>query len=80
MTNAKSGRKKRSVTWKRVAGPDLCCVIAQESRPLLSLWLWWANPPYILLDGPLTHMNAQFQKFPTNPLGTEDGDSSSPSP
>jgi hypothetical protein len=30
MTNAKSGRKKRSVTCKRVAGPDLCCVIARD--------------------------------------------------
>jgi len=45
-------------------------VIAQEGRPLLSSWLWGANLPHVLLDGALTHMYAQFQQFPTNPLST----------
>jgi hypothetical protein len=30
---AKSGRKKRSVTWRRVAGPDLSCVVARGRLP-----------------------------------------------
>ena len=55
---AKSGRKKRSVIWKRVASPDLCCVIAQKGRPLLSSWLVGANLPHVLLDGSLAHKNA----------------------
>jgi hypothetical protein len=54
-------------------------MIAEKGRPLLSLWLWCANLPSILLDSALTYMHAEFQKFPTNPLGTEDADSSSPS-
>ena len=65
---------------QEVAGPDLGCVIAQEGRPLLSLWQWCANLPYILLDSALTHMNAEFQELPTNTLSTEDADSPSPSP
>jgi hypothetical protein len=35
--------------------------------------------PHVLLDGTLTHMNAEFQQFPANPLSTEDADSLSPS-
>ncbi len=77
---AKSGRKKRSVTGKRVTGPDLCCVVVQERCPLLSTWSWCVNMSHVLLDGPLAHVHAKFQKFSTNPLSTEDGDSSLPSP
>ena len=79
MTNARERSKEEIRHLKEVAGPDLCCMIAQKGRPLLSLWLWCANLPSILLDSALTHMHAEFQKFPTNPLGTEDADSSSPS-
>jgi hypothetical protein len=79
MKNAKSGRKKRSVTGKRVASPDLCSVIVQKSCPPLPLWPESANIPHILLDGALTHMHTQFQELPTNTLSTEDADSPPPS-
>jgi hypothetical protein len=68
MKNAKSGRKKRSVTGKRVASPDLCGVIVHKGCPPLSPWLRSTNSPHIFLDGALAHMNTQFQQFPTNPL------------
>ena len=79
MKNAKSGRKKRSVTGKRVASPDLCGVIMHKGCPLLASWLGSANIPHVLLNGSLADTNAQFQEFPTNPLSTEDADSPSPS-
>jgi hypothetical protein len=52
MKNAKSGRKKRSVTRKRITGPDLCRMIAQERFPALSRGGFWANLLHILLDRP----------------------------
>src|SRR5258706_5564611 len=70
MKKAKSGRKKRSVTCKRVTSPDICRVITQKGRPLLSSWLGSANEPHVLLDGALADMNIQFQEFPTNPLSS----------
>jgi len=79
MKKAKSGRKKRSVTGKRVAGPDICRVSAQKGRPLLSSGLQGANVPHVLLNGPLAHVNVQFQEFATNPFSAEDADSSPPS-
>src|SRR5215472_1038876 len=39
MKNAKSGRKKRSVTRKRVTRPDICGVIVHKGCPLLASWL-----------------------------------------
>src|SRR5215470_15308099 len=36
---AKSGRKNRSVTGKRVTGPDLSCMVTQKRAPLLTSWL-----------------------------------------
>jgi len=45
---AKSGRKKRSVTCKRIAGPNLCRMIAQEGLPGLSTsWKWRESAAYI---------------------------------
>ena len=38
---AKSGQKKRSVTCKRIAGPNLCRMIAQEGLPGLSTSSKW---------------------------------------
>jgi len=70
MKNAKSGRKKRSVTRKRVASPDLCGVMVQKGGPPLYSWLRSANLPHVFLDGSLAHMNAEFQEFPMNPLST----------
>jgi hypothetical protein len=68
--NAKSGRKNRSVTGKRVAGPDLCRVSAQKRAPLLTSRLVGANRPHVLLNSSLAHTDAEFQQFPTNPFST----------
>ena len=67
---AKSGRKKRSVTGKRVARPDLSGVVAQKRAPLLTSRLVCANRPHVLLNSSLAHTDAQFQQFPTNPFST----------
>jgi hypothetical protein len=55
---------------QKVAGPDICCVIAQKGRPLLSCGLKGTNVPHVLLNGQLAHVNVQFQEFSTNPLST----------
>ena len=70
MKNAKSGRKNRSVTRKRVARPDLCSVSAQKGCPRLALWLLCANRSHVLLDRALAHTDAEFQQFSTNPFST----------
>ena len=62
--------KEEICNQQEVAGPDLCCVIAQKGRPLLSSWLVCAKLSHILLDGSLADTNAQFQEFPSNTLGT----------
>ena len=68
--NAKSGRKKRSVTCKRVTGPDMRRVIVEERAPLLTSWLLGAYRPHVLLNGALTHVYPQFQQFPANALSS----------
>jgi hypothetical protein len=68
MKKAKSGRKKRSVTDKRITGPDLCRMIAQERFPALSIGAFWANLLHILLDGPFTHPNIQLEELTPNAL------------
>jgi hypothetical protein len=70
MKKAKSGRKNRSVTGKRVTGPDIRRVIAQERAPLLTSWLLGAYRPHVLLNGSLTHVSPQFQQFPANALSS----------
>src|SRR5215467_2223221 len=67
---AKSGRTKRSVTGKRVTGPDVRRMIAQKRAPLLPSWLVGTNVPHVLLNGALTHAESQFQQFPTYTLST----------
>ena len=62
-------RSKEEISHlQKVAGPDICRVIAQKGRPLLSSGLQGANVPHILLNGPLAHVNVQFQAFTTNPF------------
>ena len=68
MKKAKSGRKKRSVTCKKIAGPYLCRMIAQKGFPVLSTRSFWTDLLHILLDGPFTHSNIQLEKFPTDAL------------
>src|SRR5437588_7670760 len=59
---AKSGRKNRSVTWRRVTRPDLCRVSAQKGCPRLGSWLVCANLPHVLLNSSLAHTDAEFQQ------------------
>jgi hypothetical protein len=66
--NAKSGRKNRSVTWRRVTRPDLCGVVAQKSHPPLASWLVGANSSHVLLDGSLADPQAQFEEFTPDPF------------
>jgi hypothetical protein len=74
-------RSKEEISHlQEVTGPDVHCVVVQERRPLLSSWSWCVNMWHVLLDGALAHLHAEFQQFSTNPLSTEDGDSSLPSP
>ena len=62
-------RSKEEISHlQEVAGPDICRVIAQKGRPLLSSGLQGANVPHVLLNGPLAHVNVQFQEFSTNPF------------
>src|SRR5215467_884083 len=70
MKNAKSGRKKRSITCKKSQAQIWSACVREIGRPLLTSWLVGANSSQILLDGALTDMDPQFQKFPTNALCT----------
>jgi hypothetical protein len=79
MKNAKSGRKNRSVTWRKSHAQICEAWLLEIGGPLLTSWLVDANRPHVLLDSALTHMKAQFQQFPANALCAEDGDCSSPS-
>ena len=64
-------RSKEEISHlQEVAGLDICRVIAQKGRPLLSSGLQGANVSHVLLNGPLAHVNVQFQKFATNPFST----------
>ena len=78
MKKANRGQKKRSVTGKRVTGPDVRCMSVQERRPVLSPWSWCADGSHVLLNGSLADVNAEFQEFPTDTLGSEDADSAPP--
>jgi hypothetical protein len=44
LKKAKSGRKKRSGTCKRITGPHFRCMIAQERFPVLSTGSKWREP------------------------------------
>ena len=70
MKNAKNGRKKRSVTWRRITGPHLCRMIAQERSPVLSSRPCGANVPHILLNSSFRHPNIQLEQLATNALSS----------
>src|SRR5215471_17670542 len=78
MKNAKSGRKKRSVTCKKSQAQTCSVCVREIGRPLLTSWLVCTNRPHVLLDRALAHLYAQFQEFTTNTLSSEDGDCLSP--
>ncbi len=64
-------RSKEEISHlQEVTGPDIFGVVAQERRPILPSWSWCAHGSHVLLNGPLAHMHAEFQQFPTNPLSS----------
>ncbi len=54
---------------EKIAGPNLCSMIVQESSPVLSTRSFEANWLHILLNGPFTYPNIQLEEFPTDALG-----------
>src|SRR2546430_7966094 len=68
MKKTKSGRKKRSVTCKRITGPYLCRMIAEKGPPSLSTGAFWMDLLQILPNSPFTHMKLQLEQFPTDAL------------
>src|SRR5712692_194996 len=51
---------------EKIAGPNLCSMIVQESGPALSTRSFEANWLHIHLNGPFTHPNIQLEEFPTD--------------
>ena len=54
---------------QKIAGPNLCRMIAQKRLPVLSSRCCAANLAHVFLNGPFTHPNIQLEKFPTDALG-----------
>jgi hypothetical protein len=61
MKKAKSERKKRSVTCKRITRPYLCRMIVQAYSPGLSTNSFGSNVLHIFLDGPFTYQYTQLE-------------------
>jgi hypothetical protein len=68
MKKANSERKKRSVTGRRVARPDLLGMRVQEGLPGLSSWPAGAHGSHVLLNGPLADADAHLEQFTPDPL------------
>jgi hypothetical protein len=77
-------RKKRTEEegsrLEEITGPHVFCMIAEERFPGLSTGSLWANLPHILLNRSFTHSHIQLEKFPTDPLRSEDVGCVLPSP
>jgi len=56
---AKSKRKKRSGTCKKIAGPHPCRMITQKRLPVLSPRCCAASLVHVFLNGPFTHSDIQ---------------------
>jgi hypothetical protein len=80
LKNAKSGRKRRSVTWRRITGPHVFCMMAQERSPALPSRLCGAHIPHLLLKSSFPHPNIQLEQLATNALSSQDGGCLLPSP
>jgi hypothetical protein len=66
--------------WEKVASPDVIGMVLQEGGPGLSSQSGGTHGSHVLLNGAFAHVNAQLQKFTTNPFCSEDGDCPLPSP
>src|SRR5215471_10103189 len=73
---AKSGRKKRSVTGKRVTRPNLSCVVARDRSPTSDLVAGVSKLLACTSGSCVCHLKvvlvtdakAQFQQFPPDPF------------
>src|SRR5215467_4244516 len=68
MKKAKSERKKRSVTCKRITRPGVFGMIVQEGGPVLSSLSWGASMPHVLLNGAFAEVDAQLEQFAPDPF------------
>jgi hypothetical protein len=77
-----SKKRAEEKVWdvKKIAGPDVFCMIVQESSPVLSTWSFEANQLHMLLHGPFTYSNIQLEEFSSDALSSEDGGYLPPSP
>jgi hypothetical protein len=66
--NAKSGRKNRSVTWRKSHAQTCAAWLREIGRPPLASWLVGANSSHVLLDCPLADPQAQFEEFTPDPF------------
>ena len=66
-----SKKRAEEKVWdlEKIAGPDVFCMIVQESSPVLSTWSFEANQFHMLLNGPFTYSNIQLEEFPSDALG-----------
>jgi hypothetical protein len=69
-----SKKRAEEQVWdvEKIAGPDLCGMIVQESSPVLTTWSFEANQLHMLLNGPFTYSNIQLEEFPSDALSSED--------
>ncbi len=51
MKKAKSERKNRSVTCRRIAGPDIPGMMVKEGRPVLPMWSSRVHLSHVFLNG-----------------------------
>ena len=65
-----SKKRAEEKVWdlEKIAGPDLCGMIVQESSPVLSTWSFEANQLLMLLNGPFTHSNIELEQLTTDAL------------
>jgi hypothetical protein len=68
MKKANNERKKRSVTGRRVAGPDLLSMRAEEGLPGLPTWPGGAHGSHVLLNGALADAYPQLEQFALDAL------------
>ena len=65
----KQGTKEQVSNWQEVARPDLVRMVVQEGGPRLRRGSY-APWSHVFLDGAFREVNAQFEQFPTDALGS----------
>jgi len=65
----KEGTEQQVSDWQEVARPDLMCMVVQERGPRLR---GGSDSPlsHVFLDGAFGDVNAQFEQFPADALGS----------